>query len=175
MNAETMKVLEMVADGTLAIDDANLLLKALRDAEAPPRPEAPGSFAPRPRSRPRGPRGQAGSLPIDQLVEMSKHGVDADFIQELRAAGYLSLTPDELINLAKHGVDADFLRELRDAGFDRLSMDDLVRLQNHGVDANFIQGLRSMGYADLSTDDLVRLHDEGIDPDAIDELRRALE
>jgi hypothetical protein len=49
----------------------------------------------------------------DQLIEMYDHGVDADFVRELRGLGFANLAPDQWVELRDHGVDSGFAREMR--------------------------------------------------------------
>jgi len=53
-------------------------------------------------------------LSLDDLIQLSKYGVDADYVEEMREAGVKDLTVEKLIDMHKHGIDADYIRSLRD-------------------------------------------------------------
>jgi hypothetical protein len=55
-----------------------------------------------------------GQLSMDDLMRLSKYGVDADYVKEVRDAGLTDVTVEQLIEMSKHGVDADFIRSMRD-------------------------------------------------------------
>ncbi|HMB93019.1 MAG TPA: M56 family metallopeptidase, partial [Rhodothermales bacterium] len=113
------------------------------------------------------------TLSIEQLIRLRKYGVDADFIQGLKALGYTSLSTGELINLSKYGADPGYIREMREAGFTSESLDDLAQMSKYGLDADFVRAMHEAGYTDLSTDDLVRLSKYGADAKFLAEMRAA--
>ena len=39
----------------------------------------------------------------DQLVRFRIHGVDAEFIRDVKAAGYPNMTPEDLVDMRLHG------------------------------------------------------------------------
>src|SRR6266849_3456495 len=112
MNPDTLKVLEMVAEGTISPDDANALLKALGEGDNPPAP--PPEATRRPVRENISP---STRLSIQQIARLTEQGVDADYIRELQAAGYGGLDANQIIELHNHGVDGDYIRELREVGF----------------------------------------------------------
>src|SRR5437763_16670786 len=101
-----MKILEMLAEGKITVDDANALLAAVGDDVAPPAVQAKP-----PVSRAFSEETSTGvrEMTIEQLAEMRLHGVNADFIRELHSIGYGPFQPGELIELRDHGVGRDFI------------------------------------------------------------------
>lgn len=87
---------------------------------------------------------------VEELVAMRAVGVDAQYIQEMRGAGYGSLTPRELISMRAVGVSARFVAEMREAGFTGLDAEDLVSLRSLGVTPAYLAELRRYGYTRLT-------------------------
>ena len=52
----------------------------------------------------------------------------------------------ELIRARNHGVNPEFIQELRREGYDSVSLDELIRPRNHGVTAEFIQRMSPKGF-----------------------------
>src|SRR5439155_22798969 len=142
VNPESMKILEMLAEGKITVDDANELLAAVGDDAPPIAPAKP----PVSRSLPEETSTAVSGLTFEQLADMRLHGVNADFIRELQSIGYGPFRPGELIELRDHGVDRDFIEELRDEGLGYLSAGALVELRDHGVNADFVRDMRSIGF-----------------------------
>jgi beta-lactamase regulating signal transducer with metallopeptidase domain len=103
------------------------------------------------------------SLTADQLLTLCSHGVDPDFIRGLTTLGYTDLTPEQLVSLRSQGVDPEQVEALKKQGLDKLSLSDLLSLQSQGVDADFIEELKKAGYQDLSVAQLITLRSQGVD------------
>ena len=43
---------------------------------------------------------------------------DSRWLDDIEAQGFRNLTVDKLIEVKIHGVDADYIRQIRDAGYD---------------------------------------------------------
>jgi beta-lactamase regulating signal transducer with metallopeptidase domain len=102
------------------------------------------------------------TLSWDQLIAMRSQGVSAEFIRGLAEAGHAKLTPDQLTALRSQGVTPEFVRELASEGLKDLSMSDLVALRSQGVSADYVRGLRSAGHTGLSVTDLVGARSQGV-------------
>ncbi len=113
------------------------------------------------------------SLPTAQLLEMARFGVDRELIAELDAAGYRDLPATELVELAKFGVDGELIGGLESAGYNQLTTAELVALAKFGVDAELISELETAGYGTLAIAELVELAKFGVDGDYIQEMRGA--
>jgi hypothetical protein len=48
-------------------------------------------------------------------MSMRIHRVNAQFVKEMREAGYNNLTADELIQLRIHGVDGAYIKKMKGA------------------------------------------------------------
>ncbi len=113
------------------------------------------------------------TLTIEQLIRLRRYGVDAAFIQGLRALGYTDLTVGALINLARYGADPAYIQAMRAAGFADATLDDFSRMAKYGLNDAFVRGVRQAGYTNLSADDLVHLAKYGAGPDFIAQMRAA--
>ena len=99
MDEERFKIMQMLADGTITIDEADLLLEALEAAPAEPT-AATGQtqrIAPPWRETPEQPARTFANLTLDQLIELRIHGVDPEFIQGVRGLGLTDLTFAQLL------------------------------------------------------------------------------
>src|SRR5439155_16377423 len=81
---------------------------------------------------------------VEQLVELHNHGVDAEFVRELRTLGLDDLSMDDVVELSDHGVTPTVVREFRTAGLPAISADELVELIDHGVEPGLAQGLHGL-------------------------------
>jgi hypothetical protein len=89
MDEERFKIMQMLADGTITTDEADLLLEALDAAPAEPA-AATGQtqrIAPPWREMPEQPARTFANLTLDQLIALRTHGVDPDFIRKMRQVG----------------------------------------------------------------------------------------
>jgi hypothetical protein len=100
---------------------------------------------------------------ISDLVRLLDHGVGADLLRALPAAGYTDLTADDVVRLQDHGIDDGFLRALKASGALALSAGDVVKLHDHGVRPDYLARVRVAGYGDLTVEQIIRLHDHGVD------------
>ncbi|MBB4659583.1 M56 family metallopeptidase [Parvularcula dongshanensis] len=108
-------------------------------------------------------------LGTDDLIEFRMHGVDGDFLRELKRAGIAIDDPSDVAPAAIQGVDAAFVREMAEVGFEGLSLEDLTDLRIAGVSADYVRSFREAGYRDLTVDEVTELALFGID---LDDLKR---
>ena len=110
-------------------------------------------------------------LTPDELIELRIHGVDANFMREMRDLGLGDLSLQEFKEMAIHGVDADFVHEMRELGYRELPVSNLLELRIHGVDADFVRQMRDLGFEELPLDKLVEMRIHGVDADFVREMR----
>ena len=108
----------------------------------------------------------------DQLVAFRIHGVNADTVKELRALGY-PLDPDQAVAARIHGVTSAFAEGWKQQGLTGLNFDNLIALKIHGADPAQLQALKALGFNNLSADDVVGLRIHGVTPDFITEARKS--
>lgn len=164
---DRLAILRMLSEGKLDVEEAERLLGAVdarRSSSSPPL--AAG------RSPARVPReGDVfASLSADDLIALRQHGVDRQYIQQLRQAGYADLSVDQLVELRSHGVDSGFVASLHEAGIDDLSVEQLSALRAHGVDPGYIAEARRFGFGDIGVDELIALRAHGVDAQYIRQL-----
>ncbi len=143
---ERTRVLEMVAKGTISIEQADQLLEALENTKPdranqneitaldeeeswkgfgqdfgraftrPPHPPMPPR-PPHPPRPPRAPKGvSGGKLSFEQMIELGQYGISANYVRELGEAGLNDLSFEEVIKLGQYGINAKYVIELRKLG-----------------------------------------------------------
>jgi hypothetical protein len=155
MSDEQVKVLQMVAAGTLTPEQAGELLAALDVDTAPPVGSRTSAGAPRRlKKETRVTPANARYAALSKLGEAHMHGVTPDFIRDMADAGCENLTLHQIIELRIHGVSPDFVRQLHDAGFSDLSAKEIVMLRVQGMNPEIIRSAQDAGLLDLSVEDL---------------------
>jgi uncharacterized protein YlaN (UPF0358 family) len=151
-NPERTKILEMVAEGSLTIEQADQLLERLSaqsQASATPRPD----------------QGQnASGFPTftrEQMAALEAYEVDADYIRALQEAGLQDLTVKQLIALKNHEIDAEYVKALMDLDLTGLTVKQLIALKDYEVDADDIVALREAGLTNLTVEQLISLKERG--------------
>lgn len=139
-----------------------------------------GSAEPGRAARPQGepnpspsPTAEARAFPLPRILEMARAGVTPEYIDEMAALGYPSLTADELIALRSQGVGPEYVQALAEQGYRELSPEQLVMLRSQGVSDSFARELKEQGLGDLSVSDLVELRSQGVSAEYVAELKRA--
>jgi len=92
---------------------------------------------------------------------VNPHG---SFLAALVAAGYGDLPVDDIIALKDHGIDARFLAELSQSGWEKLSARDMIEMHDHGVPVELLRALRDAGYKNLEMRSVIQAHDQGVGP-----------
>ena len=115
MKAERMRVLELVQNGTITIEQGNELIDALHAANQPnyqtsssevrmPEPPRPPE-SPRPPKPPRAPRAAGGGkFSFEQMIELGKFGINTQYVRSLADAGLSNLNFDDIIEFGKYGL-----------------------------------------------------------------------
>ncbi len=148
INQERRKILEMVATGSLSIEQADQLL-------ANPGPQN-AAFVEK-----RLDEGQqvlgVTTFTREQMAALADYEVDADYIRALREAGLGDLTVKQLITLKNYEVDAEYIKALREVGFTKLTVEQLIALKNYDVDAEYVRALQKAGFNNLTVEQLIAL------------------
>ena len=145
-NQERTKILEMLASGTLTIDQADQLLESLGAPSHAGAEQGPDQ------------RKEASGFPHftgEQLAILKDYEVGTDDIRALREVGFTNLTVEQLIALKNYEVDADYVRMLHEAGFTNLTVEQLISLKTYDVDADDIRALHEAGFTDLTVEQLI--------------------
>src|SRR5215472_3039522 len=165
MSEERMQVLEMLVTGKLTIDQANRLLEALGEeplselerGSSQSRRQDEGWLSPAQEFRGHTVAQRTPSFTFDQIIELSEHEVDPDFLKALRNAGLTDLSVEQIIELSEQGVEPSFLQALRDAGMANFSVEQLIELSEHGVEPDYLIKFRDAGIAHLDIDQIIEL------------------
>jgi hypothetical protein len=161
---ERTKILEMVAEGSLTVEQADQLLERLgvpsqiSAEKQPDKSENASEFA---------------TFTKEQLAALAAYDVDEAYIQALQEAGVRDLTVKQLISLKNYEVEADDVRALREVGFTDLTVEHLIALKNYEVDAEYIRALREVGFTDLTVKQLISLKNYEVEADEIKVMRAA--
>src|SRR6266496_6599135 len=158
MDEEREKIMNMLAEGTITVEEAYQLLDAI-EADQPAAPSrATGRterIEPQPRSEADSQAGNIfANLTLDQLIQLRMHGVSPEFIRGVRAAGLKDLSFEQILELGIHRVDAEFIRGIYALGLTDLSFEQILELGIHHIDPEFIRGIYELGLTDLSFEQL---------------------
>ncbi|HZG43388.1 MAG TPA: M56 family metallopeptidase [Longimicrobium sp.] len=108
---------------------------------------------------------------IDDLVAMRAVGVNAEYIGQMRAAGYAGLSSDDLVSMRAVGVTPEYAREMNGVGWGRLTADELTGLRAVGVTAAWLADMRRAGVEVHSADEATGMRAVGVDARFIAEMR----
>ena len=106
-------------------------------------------------------------LDIDDLFKAAIFKVDSNFVREMTAAGFPSLSMEELVKAKIFKIDAEFVRQAGQMGFEKPTLEELVKMRIFKVTPEFITEVRNEGFGDLSVEDLVKLRIFKIDSEFI--------
>jgi hypothetical protein len=106
-----------------------------------------------------------------QLLEMRIHGVSLDYIQQMRAAGYTTLTAKDYVEMRIHGVTPELVSELKKAGYD-IPAKQVVEMRIHGVSPEYIRELNAYGLRP-SAKEVVELRIHGVKPEYLKAMKDA--
>ena len=108
---------------------------------------------------------------LQDVLDMSAHGVNSQYIHDINRTGYRDLRAEDYIEMKDHGVEPRFVQQLKDAGYE-LHTEQVIELKDHGVDTGFMRDLGAYGLHPEASD-LVALRDHGVTPDYLRSLRDA--
>lgn len=175
MSEEQMKVLEMLANGTVSVEEANELLEAMNEP------------APRARERQeshweRQDVEDAIGIDLDDLREaLAETGRSLGRVKvklpKVKVMGFedkIGSSPrfDRLVKLGMFGVSAEQMKELRER-FPDLTFDEVVKAAQFGVSPSFIDEVKAAGLGDLEFREIVKLKMFGISPSYIKDMQDA--
>ena len=149
---ERTKILEMVSEGSLTVEQADKLLERLGVSsqisaeKQPDKSENASAFA---------------TLTKEQLAALAAYDLDEAYIQALQEAGLGDLTVKQLISLKNYEVEADEIVALREAGLGDLTVKQLISLKTYEVEAADVRALRDVGFTDLTVEQLIFLKEQG--------------
>jgi DNA-binding transcriptional MerR regulator len=188
---ERTRVLEMVAKGTISIEQADQLLEALENtktnhATQNDSPEIPASDD------------EESQKGFGQ--NWTRLGKDwGRFGQEFgrgfrspasprpphpprpprpprapKGVGGGKLSFEQMIELGQYGISANYVRELSEAGLNDLSFEEVIKLGQYGINAKYVIELRKLGdelgAGELTLDRIIELGQYGVRPENVREM-----
>ncbi|MGH9763218.1 MAG: M56 family metallopeptidase, partial [Blastocatellia bacterium] len=104
-------------------------------------------------------------ISIDDLVALKIQGVTAQYIKELRAAGYDKLTIHQVIELKTQDVSADYIKQMASAGYSNLPVNELIAMKIQTVTPDYIRALSEHGFTNLPASRIVAMKIQGVTPE----------
>jgi beta-lactamase regulating signal transducer with metallopeptidase domain len=98
----------------------------------------------------------------DEAFYLVVSDVTLDFVRSIRDTGLTSSIGD-VVELKDHGVSAEYVRDIRGAGFTSMSAYDISDLRDHGVEPAYLKGIKAVD-PNLSIDAIDDLRDHGVEP-----------
>jgi hypothetical protein len=150
MKTGRARILEMVKDGKISIEQADELLEALENAQ-PNTPARTSPFEASPLEPEHKPRVEVrisrntngGKYNFEQMIELGKFGVSPKFIRQIAEVGLTDLGFEDVIELGKFGISPKFVLEMRQLSeeFDlgELNFERIIELGKFGVSAKFVR------------------------------------
>jgi beta-lactamase regulating signal transducer with metallopeptidase domain len=111
---------------------------------------------------------------IDQVIDMRAAGVDADYVNALRAAQprLRALEPAEFAGMKSIGISPEYARDLAAAGFRNLDADGLAEAHAIGLTGDYARGMAAAGVP-LSLEDYVQLRATGVPVRYVLDIRKS--
>jgi DNA-binding transcriptional MerR regulator len=181
MKTGRARILEMVKDGKISIEQADELLEALENAV----PNTPAQVSPlepehNPRVEVRISRStNGGKYNFEQMIELGKFGVSARFVRQIAEAGLTDLSFEDVIELGKFGISPKFVLEMRQLSeeFDlgELNFERIIELGKFGVSAKFVREMIETQMIDFTLPPNQWAHHEPHDDERREKLQAKLE
>jgi len=173
MSEERIKVLEMLADGKITIDQANQLMEALSGAgeSAPGKryekstPHESTTTILEPQQTP--PQQDFNGFTFDQVIAMGTVGVKPEFVHKVHEAGLTDLSFNQIIEMGTVGVEPEFVLKVREAGLTDLTFDQIIQMGTVGVEPEFVLKVREAGLTDLTFDQIIQMGTVGVQPEFV--------
>src|SRR5215470_4391397 len=105
---------------------------------------------------------------VEELIGMKIQGVTPDYIKSIRDSGY---TPNahEIVGMKIQGVTPAYIKEMRDLGF-KPSMEEIIGMKIQGVTPEYVQKIRDLGFQP-NAQRIVGMKIQGVTPEYIKEMR----
>lgn len=184
---QRQRILELVKNDSITVEQGMELMSALETPNRlPMRPPVP----PVPPAQPawktasssvkvgRPLASGSGQLSFDQVVQLGVHGVQPNYIEEMRKAGLEDMPFHDLMQLIVHRIPVSYVLQLRDLeqqlGIEALSVTQIVQLGIHKISISDVLEMRRLGiehgFAPLTVDQIVQLGIHEIKPSDVLEL-----
>jgi beta-lactamase regulating signal transducer with metallopeptidase domain len=108
-------------------------------------------------------------LTVDDLIALKVQGVTADYVRQVKAAGFDPSIRD-LIGMRIQGVTPEYIRDIHATGL-KPTVRDLIGMKVQGVTAEYVRALQSAGLGDLEIRDFISAKVQGVTPEFIEKVR----
>lgn len=108
------------------------------------------------------------NLTVDQLIALKIHGVDGEYIRQIRAEGFQP-TVDQLLALRIHDVTPQYVSALKQRGM-QLNLDQLLAFRIHDVDPAQLEQMSAQGYT-LNPDQALAMRIHGLTPELANQVK----
>ena len=107
-------------------------------------------------------------LDVDELVSLKIQGVTAEYVKQIRAAGF-NPGVEEIVGMKIQGVTPEYIKSIRDAGYTP-NADEIVGMKIQGVTPEYIKQMRDLGFKpDL--EQIVGMKIQGVTPEYVKKIR----
>jgi len=107
-------------------------------------------------------------LDVDELVSMKIQGVTAEYVKQIRAAGF-NPGVEEIVGMKIQGVTPEYIKSIRDAGYTP-NAEEIVGMKIQGVTPDYIKQMRDLGFKpDL--EQIVGMKIQGVTPEYVKKIR----
>src|SRR5438552_4063315 len=107
-------------------------------------------------------------LDVDELVSLKIQGVTAEYVKQIRAAGF-NPGVEEIVGMKIQGVTPEYIKEMRDLGF-QPDAEQIVRMKIQGVTPEYVKALAAEGYK-LNAEQVTGAKIMGITPEFIQKAK----
>lgn len=107
------------------------------------------------------------------LISLSSRRIDEPFLKYWKTSGIVdAATPRSLLSLKSQHIDADYVDDLKKAGYTNLTVQQLIRLKSQHIDGNYVRSMSAGSSAAISPDELVSYKVTHVDSAWLDSLRK---
>jgi len=107
-------------------------------------------------------------LDVDELVSLKIQGVTAEYVKQIRAAGF-NPNVEEVLGMRIQGVTPEYIKSIRDAGYTP-NAEEVVGMKIQGVTPEYIKQMRDLGFKpDL--EQIVGMKIQGVTPEYVKKIR----
>lgn len=109
------------------------------------------------------------NLSVDELIALKTQGVTADYVREMKAAGF-EPNIHELIGLKVQGITPEYIRDIRATGLKPTSHE-LMGMKVQGITPEYVRAMQSAGLGELKIHDIIGAKVQGVTPEFIAKVR----
>lgn len=161
---ERLAILRMVANGQIGAEEAEQLLSAIEEQRGASggQQRAPGL-----NRTARGGDDAFANLTAAEVIDLKQHGVDRQYISQLRQLGITNLRVPQLIDFKAHDLSPNYIAEIQSLGIPQLTPETWIDLRAHDVKPSYIAALRDAGLRDLTATQVIDLSAHDVTPDFV--------